>query len=289
MSSITKYLSSYSNKYINSVGHKSYTDSKFITMSKSLDTKFNRTGGVMAGSIDTNNNNIKNISDPIEGADVVSKEYVVTSIEKINQNIESKMTGVKVFPPPAGPFDPINKRYLEILSQNMDDIDTHKLLHIAKTIKGELDPDDLKNKPFISTVHFMQSILEIYTGVFRNRGEDKNLQDLQYYRSLFVDVKFYIITIIEGSSEQFFIQLKQKLMDNALVFTPDERTIGKRYRMFINKRAKFIDRTRSSNQLELLIQKNFLLLDLGFIYLLDELLAELFNSENYPRFVYIHS
>ena len=170
MSSITKYLSSYSNKYINSVGHKSYTDSKFITMSKLLDTKFNRTGGVMAGSIDMNNNNIKNISDPIEGADVVSKEYVDTSIEKINQNIESKMTLGKVFPPPAGPFDPINKRYLEILSQNLDDIDPQKLLHIAKTIKDELNPDDLKNKPFISTVHFMQSILK-YILTFLETGE----------------------------------------------------------------------------------------------------------------------
>ena len=102
---------------------------------------------------------------------------------------------------------------------------------------------------------------------------------MEHHGSLFIDIKFYIISIIEGSNERFFVQLKQKLMHNRLVFTPEERTIGKRYRLFINRCAKQIE---INNELELLIQKNLLLLDLGIVYLFDHLLEELVSNYTSP-------
>ena len=88
----------------------------------------------------------------------------------------------------------------------------------------------------------------------------------------FTNLKVQVLNMIQCLPETFLIQFNVKLIERDLIQTPENGSIGKLYRRFINKTSKLVDPRRSNNELELLVQKNLLLLDLGFVYFIEELL-----------------
>src|ERR1044072_3161457 len=57
------------------VGRK-YIDSKFITLTKNLNTKLDRSGGVLSGDLVMNGARILNLSEPTHEGEVANKNYV---------------------------------------------------------------------------------------------------------------------------------------------------------------------------------------------------------------------
>ena len=86
-----------------------------------------------------------------------------------------------------------------------------------------------------------------------------------------MDLKVNIIKIILGLSIDLIKELYEELNKQKLFSSP-ERGIGKRYRRFLNKAVDEIDPEGTNSELQLLLYKNVLLIDIGFIYLIDSLL-----------------
>lgn len=55
---------------------KEYVDSDFITLTENLQSKVDKTGGVMQGALNMNNNKIINVEEPTHILDVANKKYV---------------------------------------------------------------------------------------------------------------------------------------------------------------------------------------------------------------------
>ena len=87
------------------------------------------------------------------------------------------------------------------------------------------------------------------------------------------DLQVIIIRVIEEIYDfDEFVDLKKNLMKENLLATPEKGTVRRKYRKFVNN---IESEMRNTNMRELLIQKNLLLIDLGFVYLSEELQAEL--------------
>ena len=91
--------------------------------------------------------------------------------------------------------------------------------------------------------------------------------------SLYIDLKVAVIKVVEKLSKDIFIKLKEELVRNNLLSTPEVKTLRNRNRRLINDISKTVDSTRSNEILELLINKNILLISIGFIHILDSLLS----------------
>jgi len=89
--------------------------------------------------------------------------------------------------------------------------------------------------------------------------------------TIFIDLKVNIAKIIEVLPEFMFLELKNELKKENLLSFP-ERHARKRIRMFLIKCAEQTDSGGSNEQLQLLLYKNLLLIDIGFVYLIDSLL-----------------
>jgi hypothetical protein len=92
---------------------------------------------------------------------------------------------------------------------------------------------------------------------------------------IFVDLKVNIIQIILSLSKDLIKELIEELSKQNL-FSTSERGIRKRYRRFLNKSVEQIDREGANVELQLLLHKNILLIDIGFIYLIDSLLTKIY-------------
>ena len=84
-------------------------------------------------------------------------------------------------------------------------------------------------------------------------------------------MKVNTIRIIEDLPKDIFQELKEELSEEKLFLTP-ERGIRKRYRRFLIKRTEQFDSGGLKEQLQLLLHRNLLLIDIGFVYLIDSLL-----------------
>ena len=63
-----------------------------------------------------------------------------------------------------------------------------------------------------------------------------------------------------------------------LISTPDKGTIRRGYRRILKRYFRELENTQPNKELELLVQKNLLLIDVGFIYFLDSLLKILLEN-----------
>jgi hypothetical protein len=103
-----------------------------------------------------------------------------------------------------------------------------------------------------------------------------------------VDFKLNIVKIIEDLPKNIFQELKQELNKADIsdlpsaekLFSAPRRGIRKRFRRFLIKRTEEIESRQAGNegtneQLQLLLYKNLLLIDIGFVYLMDSLLRNL--------------
>ena len=60
---------------------KNYVDSKFIILTRNIDTKLEKSGGVLTGNLNMGNKRITDLSDPILDKDVCNKKYVDSKVK----------------------------------------------------------------------------------------------------------------------------------------------------------------------------------------------------------------
>ena len=183
---------------------------------------------------------------------------------------------------PVDPLDAVNKLYIQI-SMQKDDITMEKLLQIGTIVEHLLDKykaniivNNYRNQ-LSKCIYYVQVIYREYSVLFD--GRDVNVApELLDSCTLFTDLKILIIRIIEVLLEDIFTELKEELIRANLVTTPEGRNIRKRHRRFIIRLAKDVDPMHSNQKFELTVQKNLLLIDLGFIYFIESLLKVLLDG-----------
>ena len=71
--------------------NKNYVDSKFITLTKSQNLKFDKTGGIISGDIDMDGHRIIHNLDPLNIMDAANKSYVDDSISAFSHKVNGKL------------------------------------------------------------------------------------------------------------------------------------------------------------------------------------------------------
>ena len=85
-------------------------NSKFITLTKSLQEKVNKTGDILSGNLDMGHYKIDNLADPISDNDACNKKYVA---ELISQNIDNVIKHVNsVIEKTVAELDVASKSYV---------------------------------------------------------------------------------------------------------------------------------------------------------------------------------
>ena len=252
-----------------------------------------------------NNNSIINVKEPQSDNEVITKGYVthfcadlskdliktnenniITTATVVQQDINKKLNidgdvlngdldmnwhNLSNTRFPIDSLDAVNQLYVQVLTQN-DDVDCDKLIQIANILKFVCNSSQEntvieKYKPQLYLhLNYATDIQLLYSVIFHDINKIIN-------NCIFVtNLKVQVLIMIQCLPKTFFVGFKGKLIENNLVQTPENGFIGKHYHRFINKTSKLLDPRRSNNELELLVQKNLLLLDLGFVYFIEELL-----------------
>src|ERR1041384_4341736 len=73
--------------------NKQHFNSKFIALSRVLQTKLNKSGDTIEGELNMNNNKIVNLSNPLSDSDVANKQYVDNKIEESENDITEMLNG----------------------------------------------------------------------------------------------------------------------------------------------------------------------------------------------------
>ena len=69
---------------------KKYVDSKFITLTRILETKLDKSGGTLSGDINVNKNRILNVKSPQEVKDAINWDHAANMVKQQRALIESK-------------------------------------------------------------------------------------------------------------------------------------------------------------------------------------------------------
>ena len=274
-------------------------NSKFITLTNQLQTKVDKTGDTLSGNLCMGDNKITCLADPISDNDVTNKMFVESKVRQestatklyidtllstkldrnINENLDMNEFSITNVKNPTGSFDAVNKIYLQISTQK-DDISMDNLLKVADCISDLFNKyrnnEDLNSyRAEFSASHYNAATSRLKYGELFS-----DVSFLMYSCGIFIDLKINIIKIITILPEDIFSDLKSDLLAARLVATPEEGTLRKKFRRFINHLSSNINPIRTDKQLELLVQKNFLLIDMGFTYLADDLLHRLLGSRS---------
>ena len=272
------------------VASKEYIDSKFeritIHLTKALQTKVDIAGDIMTGDLDMNNNRIINIGGH---QDCITRHYLDSIIEPMNRSVGLKvdidgdsMLGdldmnwhtVANVEFPLDSCDAANKLYVQICTalDRLDEVNVEKLCKIGSLISLILNKYDSLaqyRKNFSSSLAYAISMHTKYKNIFETFAA--YIEDIRNC-TVFVDLKVNIIKIIEVLPKNAFQELKEELNKENL-FSAPERGIRKRFKRFLNKCTEAKGSNEPLNeQLQLLLSKNLLLIDIGFVYLIDSLL-----------------
>jgi hypothetical protein len=82
-------------------------NSKFITLTKSLQLKVDKTGDTLTGNLNMGHYKINNLADPISDNDACNKKYVDELINQTNDSITNHVNFI------VGNLDSINKKFEE--------------------------------------------------------------------------------------------------------------------------------------------------------------------------------
>ena len=266
---------------------KRYVDnSKFITLTKAIQTKVDIAGDKMTGDLDMNNNGLINIRNPIDNQDCVTKHYLDSITRPINRQVQLKVnadgdtmhgnldmdwhtvTNIKF---PLNSCDATNKLYVQICTEP-DEIDVEKLCKIGEIISLILNKYESLLiqyiKKFSSSLAYAISMYSKYKTISGSHAS--NIKDISNC-TIFVDLKVNIIKIIEVLPKNIFMEVKNELKKENLLSTSEQDT-RKRFRRFLTKCTEQTDSGGPDEQVQLLLHKNLLLIDIGFVYLIDSLL-----------------
>jgi len=222
-------------------------NSKFITLSKQLQTKVDKTGDTLSGNLCMGDNKITCLADPISDNDVTNKMFVESKVRqestatklyidtllstKLDKNItenlnmnEFSITNVKN---PTGSFDTVNKIYLQI-SRQTDDISMENLLKVADCISDLFNK--YRNNENLNSYRVEFSRSHYNATTIKSKYEEifKTSSVLMYSCGIFTDLKTIIINIITIIPEDIFIDLKTDLVAAHLIATPEEGTLRKK-------------------------------------------------------------
>jgi hypothetical protein len=200
-----------------------------------------------------------------------------------------RITGVNY---PDSALDAINKKYLQIAYlNNAGTINTKKLMSICYFVNELLvnhseDFTSAFDRQFRLKYTWMQKMILRYNRLYRRPDLDTVLEtwkpDLQSIVEAILfpyikDMMCLLIAIIEDLPKNIFDLLKAYLLHDKILKTPDEGTDLMKIRKFLNKFTKDLDSNRKNENFNLLLQKNLMFVDLGFIYISDSLLAQFGN------------
>ena len=260
-------------------------DNSFKTLSRIIDTKLDKN---ITSDISLNNNRITNVKEPVNDNDVatkgycdsldmntnrlindcITKDYFERKLKLGNRKLDMNGHGITDVKLPLDSNDVTNKLYVQI-NGLIDDTLAEKLCKIGEIISLMLMKNDLQDKynsrQFLNSLTYAISMYNIYKNTFAGNMEEIN------ECVIFVDLKVNIIKLIVLLPKEIFIELKGDLLKENVILSP-EKGIRKRYRRFLNKTSKEVDPDNTNEELQLLLYKNLLILDLGFVYLIDSLL-----------------
>lgn len=190
---------------------------------------------------------------------------------------------------PVEKYDAINKLYIKIFLKR-NDISFNRLLEVSdvllKTIHSVSDTEDIKKfiLDFENCFYISSYIFTNYDEFFESKTIEKKNSDIMENFTIYIDLKVSFINIIEHLKENIFKDVKKKFIFQKFLETKKESDF-RRFRKFINEISKTLDPSRADISLELAIQKNLLLIDLGFDYISDDLFKLFYTKHlsNYKR------
>jgi hypothetical protein len=244
----------------------------------------------------------------IKANSIVTKVYIDTLLHSKLDKIITKdlnMNGQKVvgLANPTNDNEACNKKYLDSkikeesylaklstdglikntenrlnLCVQKDELTTENTFDVAAVINNLLKEKGVNQDQFFKAFNFIEKMYEKYMEIFEIQTSEA-LPDVIKSCVFFTDLKVAIITVIEELPRKIFVELKAKLMKENLISTPEpgEKSLRRKYRRFINGFSKIVDPNRSNEALELLIQKNLLLIDIGYVYFIESLIKMLID------------
>ena len=293
-------------------------DSKFINLTKNLQLKVNKSGDTFSGSLDMTDHKITNLADPISDNDASNKKYVKSEIKNesiitklytdtlLNTKLDRKVTedlnmnGQKIIglENPTNDDEVCNKKYIDGLLNSIenrlnlfdayntvntqkDDITAETIFDIGLVISHLLKEKDINVtktiEQFFISFNYAEKMYEKSVKIYESKTSE-NISEIFKSCILYTELKAIIIKVIEELPKNIFTELKVKLMGENLLSIPDAKTLRKKYRRFINGMSKIVDPNRSNEALELAIQKNILLIDLGYVCFIESLLKSLLDD-----------
>ena len=266
-----------SNKNIDNI-----IDSKISVINRYLETKVSKGGDEMTGDLNMDKHRITNVIDPVEDGDVINKGYchdfvsqvgaaIISQVEEDQLKIRNDMVGIH--------GDAINKKYFKITSPN--NIIIKRLMSICRRVNDMLSKhsEDFKSafrREFITKHTWMQNL-----HLQRNRiAGGLNPQE---YPPIIASVLFsrikdlicLIISIIEEFPSKILSELRVILMRTDLLITPALGSDIDQIRIFLTSMIGLTPLDKRTENTELLFRKSQLFLELGFIYVPEELLNAL--------------
>ena len=250
------------------IPNKEYVDSKFITLTRLMKTKLDlnfaqqnfvqKAGDKMTGNLDMSGNRLTNTGAPVNENDCA----ILNSINK----------------------DTVSKLYVQITNEQ-DETNAKKLCKIGDIItiiltkyRTEQFASVLKDQ-FLNSFEYAISLYSKYKHAFDQDLDESGESNAWVVGSpqdvsnctIIVDYKINIVKLIESLPKDIFQEFKKELNKESLFSTPDWG-VRARYRKFLINGVKELDPEGTNEQLQLLFYKNLLLIDIGFIYLIDSLL-----------------
>ena len=228
------------------------------------------------GEINMNNNRIINVGQPQSENDVASKRYC----DEISRNMLSKTEGVMLgnlnlnwnnirnvnFPDYEA--DAVNKIYVQILYQN-DEIGMQKLINICNALSPflERDPNVQKFRMYFNSRYMrVISLNDTITSTFKSQ---EVLAEFTENNLVVKELKIIVLQIILALQVDNFTQLKEIFTNDKIVrYVEKEGTLRRKYYRIVRELMK---KQRNDNQIDLIAQKNLILIQLGYIFI-DEML-----------------
>ena len=237
-SNVTYHSNDTYSKFINVTKFLNNLSNKISDLTSMISNKLSTSGGIMSGQINMNNRSIINLAYPISLTDAVNKNYVDSFMNK-----------------------------------NKNGIDFSVLIEIAKVLYLKFKNDNSTSyfQDFNSHYTFVYKLVDLYSDIFQNSDFNNSIERLNNTTAIFDQLKFYVINLIENLPMELFEEAQKAFANKSLLKLPENGTDQKKFKKLIN-RAASRNSLRKDPQVELLIQKNILLLELGFIYLNVELL-----------------
>jgi hypothetical protein len=198
---------------------------------------------------------------------------IETKLDK-NKDIDLNWHNISSVKFPINNWDVVNMLYIKEFTQ-LNTVGIPKLIDIGKILLQLLQQDktmEIYKDNFFEILKICENLVDDYMAIFEKKDPVKIFEELQTHCSIFQDLKIHIINLILNLPDKMFVDFKTNV-NNLLVKSDDLKKVVYRFKTFILQKDKMIDHHQRDI---MLIQKNLLILDLGFIYLDENILRMLY-------------